>query len=308
MDSFVARRFQDLRSNVIPRRKLADQIVDRLEDYLVALQNPKNRASPLIDEQIWTFLFVYGFREEPNKLFECLTEHKEPAPENCKSWLEMMPMPVRQGSHEEGSEGNTYIDLISGSIANRTGTKAGVQYRPPGPVCLVEAKWKSDIAGYTTHDPQRNQLARVIETAVTLQHHTKGENLDKPTDEANAKEKLPEKVYVTLLTPKVFKVDSLPANRFYAYKYFEYRNQWQSLRHDIFCQHVPQRPSSDWTYPSDISDRLNNINLCWVTYENLFLEMPPGDYKEALRCFVNDQFIKPTNKPISPLLDQKFFK
>jgi len=258
--------------NVIVREELLDQILGRLS-------NSTSVNMPMIDEQVWTFLFVYGYRKEQKKLFEVLTGAK--APQDCKAWLEMLPLPARKGSWRNGSEGNSNIDLIAGSVEIRNKTTSGVQYRPVGPVCLVEAKWKSDIAGYTSHDPQRNQLARVIETAATLQHHVGAE-----MDPAG---RFPGEVYVSLLTPKLFRGDRTPPSRFYAYKYLEYSWNPAALVHDVTHSRVGSRPSSEWIYPEDIEQRLRDVKLRWVTFEELYAAMPDVDYKKALGLFIHEQ-------------------
>jgi len=257
--------------NVIVREELLDQILVRLKESIVDV--------PIIDEQVWTFLFVYGYRNDKKKLFEALTGAE--APEHCEAWLEMLPVPARRGSWKNGSEGNSNIDLIAGSIEIRGKTTAGVQYRPSGPVCLVEAKWKSDISGHTCHDPQRNQLARVIETAVTLQHHVGAA--------VATEDRFPDEVYVSLLTPKLFRVDRTPASRFYAYKYLEYSRNPAALVHDVTHSKVATRHSSDWIYPAGIEQRLRDVELRWVTFEDLFAVMPDKDYKRALGQFIRAQ-------------------
>ena len=274
--------------NVIVREELMDQILKRLRTYEQAEDNKDRR--PLIDEQIWTFLFVYGYRNHQKELFAALTGAATVEP--CKAWLEMLPLPARQGSWSGGSEGNSNIDLVAGSLEIRDGTKSGVQYRPSGPICLVEAKWKSDIAGYTSHDPQRNQLARVIETAATLQHHV-GTHVDPA-------ERFPNEVYVTLLTPWIFRVDRTPASRFYAYKYLEYLSNRSALVHDVAHSKIKCRPPGDWIYPPDIEQRLRDVKLRWVTFEDLYASMPDKDFKEALARFIHEQ-------PKASLLDSNDF-
>ena len=274
--------------NVIVREELMDQILKRLRAY----EKPKDNTDPgpLIDEQIWTFLFVYGYRNHQKDLFAALTGAA--AVEPCEAWLEMLPMPARKGAWKGGSEGNSNIDLVTGSLEIRDGTKSGVQYRPSGPICLVEAKWKSDIAGYTSHDPQRNQLARVIETAATLQHHV-GTQVD-------LAERFPDEVYVTLLTPRIFRVDRTPASRFYAYKYLEYSWNPSALVHDVDHSKIERRPSGDWIYPTDIEQRLRDVTLRWVTFEDLYASMPDKDFKKALGRFIHEQ-------PEASLLDPNDF-
>lgn len=252
---------------------------------------PGKPSNPLIDEQVWTFLFAYGYRNHPGLLLRVLTEGAASPVEHCRAWMEMMPMPARQGV-SGSSEGNTNIDLMVGSIARRGSTKAGVQYKPHGPICVTEAKWQSDIAGATTHDIHRNQFARIIETAATIQHHATDPDdpsLASPSADTPSADVFPNEVYVTLLTPRCFKV-IWPASRFYAYKYREYRSDHDNIKADVQSQKIVARKSPDsWRYPDDINNRLEHVRLCWVTYEDLFLMMPDEDgYREILRKFVSE--------------------
>jgi len=298
-------------ATVAPRQALARQIVCRLRQYLGIKDNrcasyKRNLTkwgfpAPLLDEQIWTFLVAYGYRSAPAKLFEELTGKAYTRPAECSSWLEMMPMPPRRGGNGKGSEGNSNIDLIVGSIEMRDGTTSGVQYHPGGPVCLVEAKWKSDIAVYTSHDPHRNQLARVIETAVTLQyHHVSPKNQYKPAKP----NPMPDDVYVTLLTPARFKASKYPWSRLYAYKFHEYDKNRGALIKDIERQDVfgvEKRMTKDWKYPEkSIRSRLQKVHLCWVTYEDLLSAMPDNKFRAAMAKFVKMQ-------PDSCLLDRRIF-
>lgn len=292
------------RRKILRRDGVAKQIDIRLGKYQKANEERKKLAqdaAPMIDEQIWTLLFAFGYRSDRKKLFEVLTGVE--APDNCKAWLEMLPLPARQGSWKSGSEGNSNIDLIAGSIARRDNTGSGVQYRPSGPVCLVEAKWKSDIAGYTRHDPQRNQLARVIETAVTLQYHAEGgenDGLPKPAPGERAN-RFPDQVYVALLTPRLFKVDGPPASRFYAYKFFEYTGPAgkAAMKAEVESPAAIRREGDGWLYPN-IEQRLEKLRLRWVTFEDLYREMPNDNYKKALGRFIQAQ-------PKSSVLDLDTF-
>ena len=281
------------------RTELADQVVGRLNSYLESTRastSPQGHfPPPLHDEQIWTSLLAFGYRQQPEALFKALTGVDYSGTQECQSWLEALPMSPRLG------EGNSNIDLACGALDGRG--KSGIQYHPTGPVCLVEAKWNSDISGYTSHDPHRNQLARVIENAATLQHHAPlTEKQDakgtKPTGE------LPDDVYVTLLTPSVFK-QKAPFSRLYAFKYWEYKLQRYQLFADIVHQATGPRKDKGWEYPKDILHRLEKVHLRWVTFEDLFWLMPDEGFREAMAEFVQKQFA-PDN-PDQCLLDPKLF-
>lgn len=288
---------------IAPREALARQTVCRFKQYLKVADAqctdrkkiPRDRRypAPLIDEQIWTFLVAYGYRDRPSLLFEMLTGRPHPDPSKCHAWLEMLPMPARRGGDGGGSEGNSNIDLIVGSIDKRGKTGSGVQYWPSGPVCLLEAKWKSDISGYTSHDPHRNQLARVIETAVTLQYHQAIQaNQAIKVHETAKFGAMPEEVYVTLLTPAVFKTPAPPWSRFYACKFHEYNTRREALIADITQQEIAERQYEDhWKYPGpvELERRLGAVQLRWITYEELLVGIPDLSFRSAMAEFVRGQ-------------------
>ena len=191
----------------------------------------------------------------------------------------MQPLPCRPGVNGN-SEGNSEIDLMLGDLSNRKNTTAGVGYSQPdnsdGRACLVEAKWLSDIACKTTHDWERNQLARVIETALTFQGNLQ----------------FPDRIHVTLLTPAVFKNhrDQL-GSRLYCYKWHEYTNQCgrinaDAIKLDIDRSCIPSRPAGKvWSCP-DLDQRLEKLHLHWVTYEDVINSMPETEFKAALFLFI----------------------
>jgi len=263
---------------VIPSDQQRQQMLDRLQAIFDG-----TTGAPIHDEQIWTLLLTYGYREQPGRLYRALTGD-ETAPTSCEAWLEMQPLSPRKGVRG-CSEGNTNVDLSCGSIATRGQTRSGLQYdgHPDGRVCLVEAKWLSDIAGHTHHDFHRNQLARVIETALTLQHH------DRTNAPAGSKRgRWPGRVHVALLTPREFQPYQ-GGSRFYAYKFREYDSDRMALLDDIGESELASRPSDQdgWQYPGDLMERIRDLSLHWATYEDLFEEMPAdGGYKEALARFV----------------------
>src|SRR5690606_8906762 len=154
------------------------------------------------------------------------------------------------------NEGNSEIDLIIGDVGMRGSQISGVSYLPPtdrnGWVCLVEAKYLSDIASKTTYDPARNQMARVIETALTFQ------------SAESSGCKYPDDVHFTLLTPHKFKsVNSFNSgSRLYAYKFREYQGNPQALLEDIEMAAVTKRTQRDWVYP-DLKERVKKLSLHW---------------------------------------------
>jgi hypothetical protein len=118
-------------------------------------------------------------------------------------------------------------------------------------------KYDSHIRGGTTPDGQRNQLLRVIENALRFQ---------KARGYAN-------KVFVTLVTPDSFKYGKVKS-REYQYIYEEYKKDHTRIINDLQkCSFTP-RVQQNWHYPPDIERRIENLNLNWITYEELLINLP----------------------------------
>ena len=151
------------------------------------------------DEQVWTFLimswYADGGIDRIKKLARILTCNDNlVVSDDDKIWLEALPLPPRI------KEGNTNLDMAMGRIEKRILGKDhphlanngnGIQYSgDKGFVCFCEMKWYSDIDKEVTHDRHRNQLIRVIENALAFRNN-QGES--------------PDQLYVTLVTPEIFK-------------------------------------------------------------------------------------------------------
>jgi hypothetical protein len=272
----------DSRLSLISRRpELTNEILAKLSNH-----EGKKPSIPLKDEQIWTLLFTYGFVALPSEpdeglavLGQVITEGQCAWTPGRVAWLEMLPIPARKGKSGD-SESNTELDLTAGDIGTRQNTKSGIEFKPIGNptwICMVEAKWLSDIACHTEHDFRRNQLARIIETALAFQNQ----------DSSPA---FPSQVHVTLLTPDIFRCDGKGSgSRFYFYKFREYFDKGELIIKDINLSPVEKRNQpGEWEYP-DLSARLSCLHLHWVTYEALFKAIPGSEFKDKLETFI-DQY------------------
>lgn len=235
-----------------------DSLVDRIE------RQELSRNKDFAGEQVWTFLLacVYAINGLPGtmKLAGLLIEAEPPS---CtKAWFETLPLPPRY------NESNTHLDLAFGSIELRNNTQSGIELGSDDPtwICFVECKWYSDISGSVTHDKHRNQLARVIENGL---YFHKGDQFV-------------QQIHITLVTPEIFHL--YPArSRLYQYKYPEYSKpelKPQSLGKDLNASCLPLRRQSQ-----NIQDRIKGINFHWITYENLFQQVPDSELKEPFLEF-----------------------
>ena len=211
------------------------------------------QTSDFADEQVWTFLIACGYalcgEDGIKKLTNILTGSDQTKRLHSGIWFEFMPLPPRKG------EGNTSINLALGTISRRKQTKGGIQLDDSGNtwVCFCEMKYNSDISIGTTHDSQRNQLLRVIENALYFQ--------------SSDSEPYADKVCVTLVTPEVFRHANVKS-RLYQYKYEEYKNNPSTIISDLHkCSQKPNWPSPD-------IKRIDSLCFNWITYEELFANLP----------------------------------
>ena len=225
-------------------------------------------SSAARDEQLWTFLVACGYAIAGSvgvrQLTEILagTDLHQP---NSRIWLEAMPMSPRK------KEGNTHLDLALGPIRCRKSTDGGIELDDVSEpwVCFCEMKMYSDLSHGVTHDPHRNQLARVAENAVCFQGGGRYAS----------------RIYVTLVTPKAFRFAPV-FSRLYQYKFREYEtNRWDLIKDFDLCSMEKREDPPDWKYPTNVADRVHRLELRWVTYEELFENLPCSAISEELKKF-----------------------
>ncbi len=241
----------------------------RWDDLVARVRREEQKSSrDFTDEQIWTFLVACGYaiagEQGIARLTEIVTGSHQKSPANPKIWFEVLPIPPRKG------EGETHIDLALGTIAIRQGTESGIGLDDVESswICFCEMKWYSDISISVTYDIHRNQLARVIENALCFQ---------KPR-------KYAEKVYVTLVTPSIFRNAPLKS-RLYQYKFREYNTNRTCLIDDLNACVLERNNQPDWSFPSDLSQRVKSLSLQWTTYDELFENLPDSAITEELKNF-----------------------
>jgi len=198
------------------------------------------------------------------RLTETLTGSNQKSPANPKIWFEVLPVAPRK------REGETHLDLALGTIAVREGTESGIRLDDVGSpwVCFCEMKWYSDISVRVTCDVDRNQLARVTENALCFQ----------------ASGKYAEKVYVTPVTPATFRNPRLKS-RLYQYKFEEYDADRTCLMDDLEACVLEKNEQADWSFPPDLAQRVASLSLRWVTYDELFQNLPDSPIAAELTKF-----------------------
>lgn len=224
---------------------------------------------PINDEQILTFLCIYGYAigsDGPQELARVFLED-ENVDYSGSIWFEFLPISPRQ------QEGETHLDIALGSLGRREGTLSGLTFDPTRSeswISFVEAKLSSDISYDVANDPFRNQLLRVIENAATLQDNG---------------HRFPNRAHVVLLTPALFA--NHPRTRFYGCKFEEYSREANPTGTDLIEADLNQLDlatthRSDWQYPESIHDRLERLTLHWITFEDVIKGMPDSVFRNDL--------------------------
>jgi len=222
------------------------------------------------DEQVWTFLLACGYAVAGQAGILQLADQLAPGHPELRSpkiWLEARPIPPRY------REGTSYIDLAVGDIAGRPETRSGIRLAEGGKwACFTELKWYSDLSLDVVHDVSRNQMARVIENVVCLQGG--GEAVRTP--------------FFTLVTPRIFDTRLAgPRSRLYQYKFHEYQGDRHGLLTDINLANpqLPPRNGAYWHYPYDLQQRLEWLQINWVTYDALFMNIPHSPIQPEIHRF-----------------------
>jgi hypothetical protein len=269
MNESIAEQIRENQKNIEAHLKLGvgdwDDLLDRIERQEVGSARPT-----LNDEQLWTFLLACGYAAAKaagvQSLTEQLTKQKCHDSNGTTIYCEVLPSPPRKG------EGSTHLDLALGHIQERDNTKSGIKPRGEASwICFCEMKWYSDIAADVTADVHRNQLARVIENALTFGGQTPSSI----------------EIYVTLVTPKVFSPDASVKSRLYQYKFQDYvtsNSLPKSLQADLAKCSLTRR---DGYYPDDLTmeSRMRRLRLNWVSYDELFEQMPNSVISEGIKHF-----------------------
>lgn len=209
------------------------------------------------NEVVWTYL-VAKLAQNNHNVYKLITGFSPKHKHNI--FLEGQPLtPYRN------IEGNSYIDMALGSVELRAGTQSGIAYSAEAgsDVCFVEAKYLSDLSTKTEHSLLRNQMDRVIENLLNF--------------ESNGV--YPKKVVFTILTPKIYKEN--PGARLYSYKFDEYARLIKENKNELIkkIELISNKEEKRFEYSKEKSyllNRLDSLELRWITYEEIFLQINPN--------------------------------
>jgi hypothetical protein len=237
-------------------------------DYVDKQVRPYIKSNDREKEVVWTYLVARKYVKDLKDLVRLLCGQENLLmPEESKIWLEAYLQPTRQG---EGVSWKTRADLAIGHFEEETERENQIQGSGGEWVCIVESKWYDDIRLNAKSDDRLNQFLRIIEHALLL-HDKKGH--------------FPEKVYVTLVTPKYFKEGTGKfSDRKYPKKYKEYKDNPEKLKKDLAICALPFLKYDVETLIS----RTSALILNWVTFEellglpNLVEDQIPGKYRVTI--------------------------
>ena len=205
------------------------------------------------DEKSLTYLILQCINQNNlvTEFVNLLTKEKVATPIDL--WFEAEPLSIKKGKSGK-SEGNSKIDLAFGAIKPRGNTGCGIEYNSKSNdfVCFVEAKYLSDCSLKTKHDILRNQLTRIIENLLCFQ----GDGM------------LPERLHFVLITPQLFKDNYW--NRLYGHLFMKYQKNKLTILEHIQKSEISNRNSANWSYPESLENRINQLSLHWVSYEEIF--------------------------------------
>lgn len=245
-------------------QQISDHRIYRPPGYIEKQISPVISADNLSREVVWTYLVALKHHDDQQSLVNKLCGSVETLPGDSKIWIEAYMHPTRT-LREEVKWWRSRADLAIGYLKGVKGRKHQIQGSGEW-INIVEAKFYDDIHPNSKY-PEIYQYSQIIEHALLL-HDSSGN--------------FPERVYVTLLTPRHFKEsrESL-SHRRYKEKFEEYNRDKSILRSDLkLC------PLRFLEYDLDtLLSRIDSLILRWVTFEDL-LGLPdlvnhrvPGKYQ-----------------------------
>ena len=264
---------KDHRAQMTPRLRLVDGHRDRMLEKVNQVEQQPNAAAGCNDEQVWTYLLACGYAvvgaRGVAKLARLLTGDDDlSVPARSAIWLEHRPnTPRPETSLAEKpleGEGRSHIDLSIGNIASEYGNTSGIDLAGPADsgswICFCEMKWEADIEAGVRHDDQRNQLIRIIESALYFRNESRYAG----------------RVYVSLVTPESSKNDSA---KLYHHKFNEYQLDNGLILEELRNCKLRLLPGFD------AATRIDALRLQWQTFDHLFEEMPGSETGDGIKRF-----------------------
>ena len=254
--------------------------------YLQRQIIPTMALNDLSAEIVWTYLIAHLYENQIEKLVELLCGRKEALPPEPKIWLEAYLHPTRI-RREESRYWKVRADLALGHLKRVSDRKHQIHSNGSW-ICIAEAKWYDDI-----HENRLftdiSQLSQLIEHALFMPGVTGV---------------LPERVYVTLITPRYFKNREGPFSfRQYHDKFWQYKNNKEQIIQELEKCALTFYENFDRVIL--LSRINNNLILNWVTFEDLLSidgmvhHQVPGKYRTRVNTW--EEVFNSMRSPITPI-------
>jgi hypothetical protein len=217
------------------------------------------RNNNLDDEKAWTYLLAKAYQHNVSELVFRLCGRRENISDNSSIYLEARLYPTR----EKRLERKYWISIPDLSVGClKKYTKRERQLQSDGEwFCVVESKWFDDFRELDLKEFDRNnelpkitQFTKLIDHALLL-------------NDGNGN--FPDRIYVTLITPKYFKENysTFPPKN-YRRIYCNYDSNG-NLKEDLKRCTIPFLDKSHDNVYNTMVERINYLILNWVTFEDL---------------------------------------
>jgi hypothetical protein len=234
--------------------------------YVQEQIRPCIRDDKMDAEVVWTYVLAKKYEKDVPALTKLLCGSDVEPPTLGPIWLEPYLHPTRERAHEK-NKWKTRADLAIGHIVKVPDRKLQIQAGGDW-ICITESKWFSDMHPNEAF-PYISQLAQTIDHAL-LMHDGSG--------------RFPERVYVTLLTPRYFTSLKNPFSNMQYYEKFKlYQEDKEALKRDLSLCPLPFLEFDKRT----LLRRVDVLRLNWVTFEealgvdHLVEPCVPGKYRTS---------------------------
>ena len=235
-----------------------------IDEYVKKIKSIEDTKDIIYDEKLWTFILAAGYAMSGPKgvsdlfceLTDCKTRETKTSLGIC---LEGRPQSPRKG------EDRSHIDLAIGDFEKEDATKSGIKLIEHNSsfrqFVFCEMKWYSDISVKTAKDKRRNQLTRIIESALIfnkdpIRHH--------------------ENICVSFVAPALF-MNSEAKSRLYRYKLDEYLTNGNGINGGAVLNDIKQeygyQPRGGKEQKKLLNENINFLKLKSLAYEDLIENM-----------------------------------
>lgn len=240
-------------------------------------------------ENYLTFIVACAYavkgEDENTSLLKILSNQQLPPSSVNNSgptWFQFSPHTCKDPQSGPGGKASSKLDLAFGNFTKYENSE--IVYDPPeqgdGWICFVEMKILEDISSNSKDNPIYNQFAKYIKSAINF-HEYSNTAEDK---------KYPANIHISLVTPKIF-IEN-PGSRLYSYKFKEYKSETdETINVSNIKKDIPDIAKKEYFddilcknlwINSNINERLQNLKLHLIPYEDILDAIPESRLKECI--------------------------